>query len=102
MSGTKVNQSSALQDVLAERVRQIQIEGFTSEQDLTHNKEGELAAAAGCYALHAFDSDRPKFAPAWWPWAEHWYKPTDPRRDLVKAAALILAEIERLDALEGK
>lgn len=26
-----------------------------------------------------------------------WWKPTNRRRDLVKAAALILAEIERLD-----
>ena len=26
-----------------------------------------------------------------------WFKPTTPRRDLVKAGALIIAEIERLD-----
>jgi len=26
-----------------------------------------------------------------------WFKPTDPRRDLVKAGALCIAEIERLD-----
>jgi hypothetical protein len=32
-----------------------------------------------------------------WPWAAEWYKPTDRRRDLVKAASLLLAEIERLD-----
>jgi hypothetical protein len=32
-----------------------------------------------------------------WPWDRKWWKPTDRRRDLVKAAALILAEIERLD-----
>lgn len=34
-----------------------------------------------------------------WPWDESWWKPTTPRRDLVKAAALILAEIERLDRM---
>lgn len=32
-----------------------------------------------------------------WPFDRRWFKPTDPRRDLVKAAALILAEIDRMD-----
>ncbi|HHW2459226.1 TPA: AAA family ATPase [Pseudomonas aeruginosa] len=32
-----------------------------------------------------------------WPWDEQWWKPTSARRDLVKACALALAEIERLD-----
>ncbi|MEB3421767.1 hypothetical protein VK682_24660 [Salipiger manganoxidans] len=32
-----------------------------------------------------------------WPWDRKWWKPTTPRRDLVKAGALIVAEIERLD-----
>lgn len=34
-----------------------------------------------------------------WPttWAEDWWKPKNPRRDLVRAAALLIAEIERLD-----
>jgi len=36
-----------------------------------------------------------------WPWAEKWWKPKNERRDLVKAAALILAEIERLDRAAG-
>lgn len=31
------------------------------------------------------------------PWDEKWWKPKNPRRDLVKAGALILAEIERID-----
>jgi hypothetical protein len=33
--------------------------------------------------------------PGGWDWS--WFKPTTPRRDLVKAGALIVAEIERLD-----
>jgi hypothetical protein len=39
-----------------------------------------------------------------WPskWAEHWFKPKDPRRDLVRAAALCIAEIERLDRADAK
>ncbi|HHG5326055.1 TPA: hypothetical protein ACPWPG_001447 [Pseudomonas aeruginosa] len=32
-----------------------------------------------------------------WPWDEQWWKPSTARRDMVKACALALAEIERLD-----
>lgn len=34
-----------------------------------------------------------------WPrsWSRAWWKPKNPRRDLVRAAALLIAEIERLD-----
>jgi hypothetical protein len=38
-------------------------------------------------------------APDGWPWAPELWKPANARRDLVKAGALILAEIERLDRL---
>lgn len=37
-----------------------------------------------------------------WPWSREWWKPKNPRRDLVKAGALIVAEIERLDRLEAQ
>jgi hypothetical protein len=36
-------------------------------------------------------------APAQWPRDDAYWQPSNPRRDLVKAAALILAEIERID-----
>lgn len=87
--------SQAAQDVLAERRRQIEAEGWTPEHDDAHNN-GELAEAAGCYALHHNDPGL-KGAPAWWPWHAAWWKPADPRRNLIKAGALILAELERLD-----
>jgi hypothetical protein len=32
-----------------------------------------------------------------WPWSREWWQPKDRRRDLVRAGALIVAEIERLD-----
>jgi hypothetical protein len=35
--------------------------------------------------------------PQQWPWLSKWWKPKDRRRDLVRAAALVIAEIERLD-----
>lgn len=37
-----------------------------------------------------------------WPWAGDWWKPKDRRRDLVRAAALLVAEIERLDRATAK
>ncbi|MCY2697597.1 hypothetical protein [Acinetobacter baumannii] len=33
----------------------------------------------------------------WWPFADTFWKPKSPRQDLVRAAALLIAEIERLD-----
>ena len=61
---------------------------------------GELSAAGMCYAGHACLTLRGKggdTVPSPWPWADEWWKPKNPRRDLVRAAALLLAEIERLD-----
>lgn len=91
--------SQAARDVLSERRRQIEAEGWTPEHDDAHNN-GELAEAAGCYALHHNDPGL-KGAPAWWPWHAAWWKPGDQRRNLIKAGALILAELERLDRAHG-
>lgn len=93
--------SNAEIDVLQERRRQVKEEGWTPEHDDQHGA-GELAAAAASYALHAGDTKPRGFAPAWWPWDVKWWKPRDRRRDLVKAAALLLAEIERLDRHEER
>lgn len=85
-------------DVLEERERQECEEGWTPEHNDMHAR-GEMAFAAACYASCAHD-DAPWDAPTEWPWSAKWWKPTDPRdprRDLVKAAALIIAEIERID-----
>lgn len=84
-------------EIGAERERQRAEEGWTPEHDDTHGK-GEMALAAGCYALNAAPE---RFAdgvvPIFWPWAREWWKPKTRRRDLVRAAALIVAEIERID-----
>lgn len=93
----------ASDSVLGERRRQVETEGWTPEHDDEHPL-GEMAAAAACYAIHASkyctSALETKSLP--WPWALEWWKPTTPRRDLVKAGALILAEIERLDRLEAR
>lgn len=91
-------QTQAATDVLTERRRQIDGEGWTSAHDDEYLLPGSLAEAAACYAISSVSvAERKKAAPHGWPWAIKWWKPTTPRRDLVKAGALILAEIERLD-----
>ncbi|WP_243898094.1 hypothetical protein [Pseudomonas aeruginosa] len=82
-------------DVQAERRRQVEAEGWTPEHDDEHNG-GELADAAACYALSAAGWST-YAARERWPWPLEWWKPSTARRDLVKACALALAEIERLD-----
>lgn len=96
-----INESipKAAADVLAERCRQINTEGWTNQHDDSHIC-GSLAAAGACYAMSGAGLE--DIAEQYWPWHEDWWKPTTPRRNLVKAAALILAEIERLDRSEQK
>lgn len=95
---------SIVDEVIKERRRQIEDEGFTTLHDDKYD-HGELARAGASYAVHSgftwFDPyvriSNQKKAPSFWPWPSKWWKPKDPRRDLIKAAALIVAEIERLD-----
>lgn len=91
----------AERDVLAERRRQVEAEGWNAEHDDEH-AHGEIARAALCYVDAAAWQSRglnplTGQSPAEWPWHVSWWKPKDRRRNLVKAGALILAEIERLD-----
>ena len=92
--------TAAAADVLAERKRQVTTEGWTPGHDDEY-EHGELADAAGCYALSSELFDCAGEPPRPWPWPDEWWKPTNRRRDLVKAGALILAEIERLDRASG-
>jgi hypothetical protein len=88
--------SEAAADVLEERRQQVTREGWTPEHDDEHSK-GEMARAGACYAIGAFRPIGGKFLASLWPWGRQWWKPKDCRRDLVRAGALIIAEIERLD-----
>jgi len=104
--------------IAAERKRQIEEEGWTPEHDAQHY-EGELAIAGACYALgekhvhvhiprrinssrgideNCYQYDFTKAGPEQitWPWNEKWWKPKDRIRDLVRAGALIAAEVDRL------
>jgi hypothetical protein len=90
----------ALTDIAAERRRQVEAEGWTPEHDDQH-KDYELSQAAAWYAANAAGWNRRGYgALPYWPWDKEWCKPCKPkdrRRDLVRAAALLVAEIERLD-----
>lgn len=78
--------------IAEERLRQITDEGWTPDHDDQYD-EGELVVAAIHYTARDYFvgvSDP-------WPWHESWWKPSDdPIRNLVKAGALIAAEIDRL------
>ena len=89
-------------EVADERTRQISGEGYTTDHDDRY-RFGDLASAGAAYAKmgsHSDDLSRRRWlgaAEALWPWDRAAFKPTTARRDLVKACALIVAEIGRLD-----
>ncbi|HHJ2707842.1 TPA: ead/Ea22-like family protein, partial [Escherichia coli] len=85
----------AILDVIAERQRQQSVEGWMPEHDDEHCN-GELAMAAVCYINETGTVNRNGGKPWGWPWDASWWKPNARRRNLVKAGALILAEIERI------
>jgi hypothetical protein len=92
-------------DLIAdERNRQIVKEGFDSHHDDSHIT-GELGVAAACYAAlssgHASYADLAKVPAAYlWPWEDQYWKPSSNHiKNLVRAGALIAAEIDRLQRL---
>ncbi len=89
--------------ISAERVRQVVSEGWTPDHDRAH-PVGVLAAAGCSYALVATSqlyltdggSDPTQVPPGpSWPFDLDAWKPEDPIRNLVKAGALLAAEIDR-------
>ncbi len=91
----KAEFAGALWDIRSERQRQVDEEGFKPKHDDRHD-DGALSQAAAAYAIAGIDGLQSR-AEKLFPWEDNWWKPTDRRRDLVKAGALIVAEIERLD-----
>jgi hypothetical protein len=94
--------SRAAADVLSERHRHVQHEGWTHEHDDSHGG-CELAAAAATYATCNFKHHLELTVLGAQLWPGRWvFKDAGYRRNLVKAGALIIAEIERVDRLEKK
>ncbi len=88
--------SKAMSDVMAERDRQENVEGFTADHDDQYD-DGQLERAAASYAL--FDCRRVGhwFINDIWAWSSKWWKPRSHRENLVRAAALLIAAIEKID-----
>lgn len=88
--------------IAQERQKQIEEEKYDREGDKIFNSNEELAKAAVCYALpndnkfYNYDGK-----PVLWPWHKQHYKPSFNNRihELIKAGALIAAEIDRLQSL---
>lgn len=92
---------SVIDEVTAERMRQRVVLGYTNDHDDTH-VEGELTFAAMAYAHHAVGEVT--IANTYYPWVPDegdimW---PEKRTSLIRAAALIVAEIERLDRKNKK
>ena len=85
-----------------ERKRQVEVLGYTAKHDDIKTNES-LANAASCYAMTPLfrPNDRP---PYHFPWTQSDWKPSPDNRikELVKAGALIAAEIDRLQRLNNK
>jgi hypothetical protein len=91
---TRGEQSGGVALIAAERARQVSAEGWSAQHDDQH-ETGELLAAAARYLDAGSDYDLGGRLPDW-PWEPHWFKPSDDLiRNLVKAGALIAAEIDR-------
>ena len=86
-------QMTGSQMIAHERFRQVDDEKWTAAND-DDATESQLARAGLAYAVAVVNG--PSEAPnAWWPWAANFWKPTSSLRMLVKAGALIAAEIDR-------
>lgn len=87
--------------IAEERARQIEAKGYTAEHDKQHT-QGELAAAAICYAAQAIlmgQGDDNGKVPGLWPFEQRAWKAEDSQlENLIKAGAFLAAEIDRLQA----
>lgn len=99
--------------IAAERKRQVSKEGWTAKHDDEHRRM-EIMRAAAAYLLNTWEKSGLQFGAierhvvaaainVLWPWEKDFWKPSDkPIRNLVKAGALIAAEIDRLQRLARK
>lgn len=109
---TERTQQTGVDLIAAERERQMSEEDWTPDHDDEHT-DGSLASAAAAYAIPLNEFPIRKASAAGpeirahryclWPWENRWWRPArfgtgrqGRIRELVKAGALIAAEIDRL------
>lgn len=95
----------AIKLIREERQGQIEQHGWTPEHDDTHD-QGQIGLAAAEYARRAGEQSLGIYradTPHGWPFSGDSWKPSyDRKRNLVKAGALILAELERVIREEAR
>lgn len=101
---TWLEPSSIYAEIDQRRQKQI-AKGYDAAHDDQHTK-GEIALGAAAYCQSAAKpklyQKKPGAAftfPTCWPWKSSEFNPKNPREDLLNAAAMIVAEIERIDRL---
>ncbi|MDW0357754.1 hypothetical protein Q8G38_00325 [Halomonas venusta] len=97
--------SIAMIKALEERQRQVTEKGFDAANDDAY-APGVLATAAESYARAAYwtqvRADELPPPPAIWPWHDSVWKPSaDPKRNIEKSIALLMAEYERIVRAEA-
>ncbi len=97
--------ATGAQLILDERQRQMEKEGWSPKHDDDH-ENGMLAQAAIAYIeadeadLHGDNLYTPAYS--FWPWDSESWKPKDRLSNLIRAGALIAAEIDRLQRAGAK
>lgn len=106
LAAAQVLTGEALRAIVGERMKQIDRHGRDVVRDLQTNEAPDLPLAAASYLNAAIEQltgitperrDMSKPDPLTWPWDDQFWRPDDPRGNLVKAAALIWAAIDWLD-----
>lgn len=97
---------AVLEEVLLERQRQIITHRYDQEHDDAHDW-GELAVAAVVYVDASLTNSKGKCylsakqLQKRWPWDSRFKAASSRRSNLLKAVAMLVAEIERLDRVQS-
>lgn len=103
---------TGIEMIAAERKRRVTVEGYTTAGHDEFHDKGELLEAAACYIGAALCCERGydegatishvAITSVAFPWDRELWKPSmNPIDNLLKAGALVAAEIDRLKAREG-
>jgi hypothetical protein len=87
-----VDISAGAREVLNERLRQINVEGWSPSHDDSY-QENELVRAAVCYAVDDISWN----GKVQWPFNPLWWKNRNKRNNLIKATAMLMAAIDAID-----